>query len=213
MPGVYRVRSLKIGIKTAKRVLCTHLMCAAGPFVALFTLEFAKLFLAFISKAICLTLHLRAQDEMSSLLAFGDAGNSGWIVIWENPWELKKASTCPWISVKTSLSLYMTWPVRTKVPGVKVQMWNSWRARIPGNFWRRNFLSRETSTFPEWLFVYVMDISDASNLELSEAKSDKNLSREEHSSTLDRWCRTYWSRDRGRQNRIRWQPDSRQDCK
>ena len=36
----------------------------------------------------------------------------------------------------------------TRVPGVKVQVWNSWRETIPGNLVRRKFLSKVISTLP-----------------------------------------------------------------
>ena len=43
---------------------------------------------------------------------------------------------------------YMMWPVSTRVPGVKVQVWNSCRDKIPGNFFRRYFFNSEISTLP-----------------------------------------------------------------
>ena len=97
---------------------------------------------------VSLTLHFKVHVEISSWLGLGDGGNSGCIVIWEKPWELKNVSTWPWISVYTCSFLYMICPVNTSFPGVKVQVWTSCKAKIPGNFWRRNFLSNETSTFP-----------------------------------------------------------------
>ena len=42
----------------------------------------------------------------------------------------------------------MIWPVQTRVPGVNVQVWNSCRDRIPGNFLSRKVFSKEMSTFP-----------------------------------------------------------------
>ena len=36
----------------------------------------------------------------------------------------------------------------TRVPGVKVHVWNSCRERIPGNLASRNFFRSETSTLP-----------------------------------------------------------------
>ena len=46
----------------------------------------------------------------------------------------------------------MMCPVHTKVPGVKVQVWNSCMARIPGNFSSRNLFNNEISTLPERYF-------------------------------------------------------------
>ena len=46
----------------------------------------------------------------------------------------------------------MMCPVQTKVPGVKVQVWNSCIARMPGNFSSRNLFSNEISTLPERYF-------------------------------------------------------------
>ena len=48
---------------------------------------------------------------------------------------------------------YMMCPVSTRVPGVKVQVWNSCRARIPGNFFRRYIVSSEISTFPRQRYL------------------------------------------------------------
>ena len=45
------------------------------------------------------------------------------------------------------------WPVQTRVPGVKVQVWNSWSERMPGNFFSRKVFRREMSTFPAVLEI------------------------------------------------------------
>ena len=36
----------------------------------------------------------------------------------------------------------------TRVPGVKVHVWNSCKERIPGNLVSRNFFSSDISTLP-----------------------------------------------------------------
>ena len=69
------------------------------------------------------------------------------------------------------------WPVQTRVPGVKVQVWNSCSERMPGNFFSRKVFRREMSTFPTVLEIKsTLQIVVQKYLGLFEEESDRSPS-------------------------------------